>query len=103
MATFMQLNGELQTYIYTKYDSGTQATINGYATKALFINRTDIVAECQKLQNWVDDVLVYYDTKKVALLSATDEETRKTTTWDFTADVPLVNYIDWRTIKAMFT
>jgi hypothetical protein len=100
--TVAQLNRELQKYIYSVYDPGTQATINGYAARALAEGRSDIVTECRKVQDWVDRVLDYYDTTKQALVSAASEEERMDVTWNFPREVPISEYVDWRDIKAMF-
>ncbi len=100
--TRRQLNADLQAYIYQYYDQGIQATINGYATKALSEDRDDIVIECKKVQNWIDLVLDYYDNIKSQLLSATNENERIMTSWNFPNNVPIDNYIDWRNLKSMF-
>jgi hypothetical protein len=100
--TINKLNQDLQQYIYSYYDAGTQATINGYATRALFENRTDIVTECRKVQDWIDTVLDYYDNAKASLIAAGTDQERMCVTWDFKKDVPITDYVDWRYIKALF-
>jgi len=96
------LNYDLKNYIYQYYDEGIQATITGYATKALNLSRTDIIAECQKVLDWIDICLDYYDSIKNILLNVTTEDERLMTSWDFKENCPLTEYIDWRNIKSMF-
>jgi len=100
--TWRQLNAELQAYIFQYYDQGIQATINGYASRALSEDRSDIVAECRKVQDWIDQVLEYYDSIKSDLLAVSTEDERLMTAWDFAENVPLTEYINWRDVKAMF-
>lgn len=97
-----RLNLELQAFICSIYDIGTQVTLNGYAARALFEDRPDIVAECRKVQDWVDQVLEYYDQRKQALLTVATEDARMEVVWDFAADVPPTDYVDWRNVKTMF-
>ena len=101
--TWRQLNAELQHYISQYYGQGVQSTINGYASRALSDGRDDIVAECRKVQDWIDSVLDYYDSQKSAIMAAVTEDERMMVTWDFAGNVPLTEYVDWREIKAMFT
>ncbi len=100
--TARRLNLELQGYICSIYDIGTQVTLNGYASRALFEGRSDIVAECRKVQDWVDQVLEYYDQRKQALLTAETEDERMEVAWDFAADVPPSDFVDWRNVRLMF-
>lgn len=100
--TIKQLNNELHEHIYKVYDPGTQMTINGYAVRALHEGRSAVVEECRKIQDWVDQVLDYYDAKKLALAAASTDDERMSVTWDFARDVPLNEFIDWRNIKSMF-
>lgn len=98
-----QLKKDLQQHIYQHYDNGAQATISGYAIRALSENRPDVVAECRKMQDWIDTVLDYYDQKKKALMATVSEAALVSILWDFGHEAPLKDYMGWRDAKQMFS
>lgn len=60
------INRELQTYIYNKYDTGTQLSF-----QAIFINPTtpeSVETAILGLWNWIQSVLAYYYAAKEALI-----------------------------------
>lgn len=97
------LNSDLQQYIYIRYDQGTQQTISAYAQKANRLGRSDIQDECEKIFDWIDSVLSYYDTQKNNIQQATDEQSMIQVIWDFDANVPMPSgLLGWRYIRDMF-
>jgi len=95
-----RLNQHLREYLYSRYDQGTQSTIQGFALKADRLGRSDIVDECEKILDWIAGVLDYYDTAKQSILSGSGDP--QAVQWDFEADVPPQNLRGWREIRAMF-
>ncbi len=96
------LQSDLHKHVYGTYDQGEQATFLAYATRAQQEGREDIYAECFPVQQWIDDVLSYYDARKVAVFAAQDETELLSVNWDFAGDKPCVDRKDWRTLRAMF-
>lgn len=98
------LNADLHMHIYSRYDQGTQATIQAYASKADRLGRTDIQDECQKIFDWIDSVLAYYDARKSEVVQAADMQAMAQVTWDFAGNVPApADLMGWRDIRAMFS
>ena len=96
------LQQDLHAHVYGTYDQGEQATISAYGARALSQDRQDIVAECVVVQDWIDDVLGYYDVRKSQIFAATTEAELTGVTWDFPGDKPCTDRKDWRDIKGMF-
>jgi hypothetical protein len=99
-----KLQADLHQYIYARYDPGTQQTIQAYAQKADHLGRSDIVDECERIFDWVDDVLAYYDQRKAAVFGAGNEAELVSVSWDFPGSVPIPGgMVGWRDIRAMFS
>ena len=96
-----QLQSELHQHIYAVYNQGEQASISGYAIKASSLGRTDITEACLPVQEWIDSVLDYYDSKKVEIFATTSKHDLISVTWDYSV-VECPAKVDWRVIKAMF-
>ena len=75
-----QLNSELQTYIYTKYDVGTQISLN--AIYGMAATPPEVIAGLDALFAWISGVMEYYYTKKAAIRDVVDDSWR-TVTWDY--------------------
>ncbi len=97
------LQKDLHTHVYGIYDQGEQATISAYGARAIAAERQDIIDECITVQDWIDDVLEYYDVRKAAVFGATTQEELVGVNWDFPGDKPCADRKDWRDIKAMFS
>lgn len=96
------LQKDLHAHVYGTYDQGEQATISAYGSRAIAADRQDIVDECVAVQDWIDDVLDYYDVRKAAVFGAATQEELVSVNWDFPGDKPSTDRKDWRDIKAMF-
>ncbi len=97
------LQKDLHTHVYGIYDQGEQATISAYGARAIAAERQDIIDECIAVQDWIDDVLEYYDVRKNAIYAAATQAELMGVTWDFAGDKPCADRKDWRDIKAMFS
>jgi hypothetical protein len=99
-----QLQIDLHNYIYAHYDQGSQSTIQMYTQKADRQGRSDIVAECDKVMNWIDTCLAYYYNKKNNIHAAADETSLISITWNFKTDVPITNdLLSLKSIGEMFS
>jgi len=73
------LNQDLQTYLYTKYDVGTQISFQAIETRA---DTPQAVKDgLAALFTWISGVMEYYYTKKINIRDGEDWES---VTWDFT-------------------
>jgi len=89
-----ELNQAVQTYIYTKYDIGTQASLQAIYTQPGTLQA--VKDQFDLLFTWIASVMNYYYTKKATIR---DTEEWEATTWDFTTfnatdpDVSLESYM----------
>ena len=98
-----QIRQDLHAHIYPNYDEGSQSTIQSYAMQAQGQGRSDIYNECEKIMNWIDDVLSYYYLIKDNVEAATDEVGTTGVNWDFASDKPAPNDLkSLKEIKAMW-
>lgn len=98
-----ELQRALHDHIYPRYDQGSQSTIQAYAQRAERQGRSDIVAECEKIMDWIDACLMYYYAKKDAIYAATTEGELVGIAWDFGADVPFPDdVLSLKAIRGMF-
>ena len=73
------LNTDLQTYLYTKYDVGTQISFQAIETR---VDTPEVIKTALgTLFTWISGVMNYYYTKKAVIR---DTEDWQTETWDFT-------------------
>ena len=93
-ALMTELNTDLQTYLYTKYDVGTQISFQAIDTR---VDTPEVVKTALgTLFTWISGVMNYYYTKKAAIRDTEDWET---TTWDFSTfdatdpDISLESYM----------
>jgi len=100
---WQQLQSDLHSHIYPKYDQGSQSTLQAYAQRAERQGRSDIVAECDKIMDWLDSCLSYYYDKKEAIYAVVDEAALVGVAWDFETDVPLPgDVLSLKAIRGMF-
>lgn len=98
-----QLRHDLHKHIYPHYDEGSQSTIQAYAMQAQNQGRGDVYTECEKIMNWIDEVLSYYYSVKDSVDAATDESGVTGVNWDFAKDKPAPSDLkSLKEIKAMW-
>jgi hypothetical protein len=73
------LNQDVQTYIYTKYDIGTQASLQAIYTQPT--TPQAVKDQFDLLFAWIASVMQYYYQKKALIR---DNEDWESVTWDFT-------------------
>ena len=73
-----ELNTDLQTYLYTKYDVGTQISLN--AIYSMETTPAPVITGLDSLFAWISGVMEYYYTKKINIRDGEDWES---VTWDF--------------------
>ena len=98
-----ELQKDLHGHIYPHYDQGSQSTIQAYAQRAERLGRSNIVDECGKILDWIDECLSYYYTKKDAIFATSDTNELMLVNWNFSTNqsVPK-NLMGLRAIKGMF-
>jgi len=96
-----KLKAELQDFVYSHYDNGTQASFLSLYQLAKDKGRTDIITEIQKVWAWVNTVMNYYYNKKSSILNATSIDELNAITWDW-SEVEETEHIELSTIMAMF-
>jgi len=77
------LKQELQNFIYSHYDQGTQASFIALYQQAKEQNNTEVIAQIQKVWDWIQSVLDYYYFKKEAIANATNYTELDNVTWDW--------------------
>lgn len=98
-----ELQKDLHAHIYSHYDQGSQSTVQGYLSRAERLGRLDIVRECEKILDWIDDCLDYYYVRKDEVLASADTEELVQVSWDFTINQPVPDdLLGLREIKEMF-
>jgi len=78
-----QLKQELQNFIYSHYDQGTQASFSALYQQAKEQNNTNALTQIQKVWDWIQSVLDYYYSKKEAIKNATTQDELDSITWDW--------------------
>jgi len=78
-----QLKQELQNFIYSHYDQGTQASFSALYQIAKEQNNTNALSQIQKVWDWINSVLDYYYSKKEAIINATTRDDLGDITWDW--------------------
>ena len=76
-----QLKQELQNFIYSHYDQGTQASFSALYQQAKGQNNTDALTQIQKVWDWIQSVLDYYYSKKEAIKNVTNYTELENVTW----------------------
>ena len=74
------LNANLQTYILSYYDIGTQIQFHSIYQR---VESEKIKDRIKSVGSWVDSVLAYYYSKKTEILSAQDEKALIAISWDY--------------------
>jgi len=77
------LKKELQNFIYSHYDQGTQASFIALHQQAKEQNNTEVIAQIQKVWDWIQSVLDYYYSKKEAIANATNYTELNNIIWDW--------------------
>ena len=78
-----QLKQELQNFIYSHYDQGTQASFTALYQQAKEQNNTDALTQIQKVWDWINFVLDYYYSKKEAIKNVTTQDELDSISWDW--------------------
>jgi len=78
-----QLKKELQNFIYSHYDQGTQASFIALYQQAKEQNNTVVLTQIQKVWDWINSVLSYYYSKKESIKNATTQDELDNITWDW--------------------
>jgi len=74
-----KINADVNTYICTHYDLGTQASL-----QSIYVmdgTPAEVKTTLLGVWSWIGSMLVYYYAKKTEI---TESETPETVTWDFT-------------------
>lgn len=96
------LEKDVQNFIYLHYPIGTQSTLQSFSIKGMRTGNSDVVSECEKIFNWIEVILEYYNNKKNSILVASSENGVASVNWNFKNDViKPTNLKGWREIKAM--
>jgi len=78
-----QLKQELQNFIYSHYDQGTQASFTALYQIAKEQNNTNALTQIQRVWNWINSVLNYYYSKKDAIKNADTQNELDNIIWDW--------------------
>jgi len=78
-----QLKQELQDFIYSHYDQGTQASFTALYQQAKEQNNTDTLSQIQKVWDWINSVLDYYYSVKNTIKNVTTQDELDGITWDW--------------------
>lgn len=83
----LALQQALQSYLYSHYDAGTQSTFLARYIKLSVdpVGNAAKLALLDSVDAWMKDVLIYYYTKKTAIIAAPDQLTLDAISWDFPA------------------
>jgi len=95
------MRAAVQAYLFTRYDQGCQASLNGYFIEAVLNDWTNRIALIKSVLDWINSVLSSYYTHKENINAASDIAGVKAETWDFygfTASDPAVSL---QTVKEM--
>jgi len=91
------LKKELQNFIYSHYDQGTQASFTALFQQAKEQNNTNALNQIQKVWDWIQSVLDYYYSKKEAIKNATNYTEIENITWDW-QDVEETEHIELKDV-----
>ena len=91
------LKKELQNFIYSHYDQGTQASFTALFQQAKEQNNTEALTQIQKVWDWIQSVLDYYYSKKEAIKNATNYTEIENVTWDW-QDVEETEHIELKDV-----
>jgi len=78
-----QLKQELQNFIYSHYDQGTQASFTALYQQAKEQNNTDTLSQIQKVWDWINSVLNYYYSVKNTIKNVTTQDELNGITWNW--------------------
>jgi len=78
-----RLKKELQNFIYSHYNQGTQASFIALYQPAKEQNNTEVLTQIQKVWDWINSVLNYYYSKKEAIKSATTKDELDNVIWNW--------------------
>ncbi len=92
-----QLKQELQNFIYSHYDQGTQASFTALYQIAKGQNNTDALTQIQKVWNWIQSVLDYYYSKKEAIKNVNNYTELENVTWAW-QDVEETEHIELKDV-----
>jgi hypothetical protein len=76
-----QINEDVNTYINTYYDIGTQQSFTAIYIK---YNTPELKTYLDPVWDWIQSIMTYYYGKKQDITNAEDISTLKIITWDFT-------------------
>ena len=76
-----KINQEVNTYINSYYDVGTQQSFTAIYVK---YNTQAVKDYLDPVWNWINTIMAYYYTKKTEITNATNINTLKSIVWNFT-------------------
>ena len=92
-----QLKQELKNFIYSRYDDGTQKTLQTIYIQAQEAGDTAKINTIKQVWDWINSVLIYYYQKKDAILNAIDEASLNNITWDWSL-VDETNHVELKNL-----
>ena len=78
-----RMKTEIEMYLFSKYDQGTQSSMNAFFIEGVSNSWTNRKALVQSVLDWIKSVLSYYYGKKDDIAVATTVEQVNAITWDF--------------------
>jgi len=98
----VQLKQELQSFIYSHYDQGTQASFIAFYQLAKEQNNTTALTQIQKVRDWINSVLNYYYSKKEAIKNATTQDELFSIVWDW-QEVEETEHVELQDVMSMLS
>jgi len=95
-----QLKQELQNFIYSHYDQGTQASLTAIYQQAKEGNKTEVITQITKVWDWIRNVLIYYYTKKNEIINATTITELNNVIWNW-QDVEETEHIELKDVMQL--